>query len=381
MQAEVELLRERELQVTADWLASHQQDSGEILWSYDGKSDPWDHVHAAMGLVALGLHDQGRAAYRYLAQIQEPNGAFAAERVAGCVTRATHETNHAAYIATGLWHYYCATGDAELLVELWPCVKRALDWVVSLQLPSGAIAWAEKKGKVWKAPLITGSSSIHGSLVCAQRIAARLGHYRDAAHWHTAWRKLARVLRHDLSVFAATDLPEPPGRYSMDWYYPVLAGALRGSAGQARLLDIETTNVFITEGVGCRCVRDQPWYTTAETCELVLALYALGLTERALRIFSWTRAQRGEDGAYWTGITHPEGIIFPEGEKTTWTASAVILAQDALLEDSATSHFFRDLDGWDLEPSSARTLHERKRRHDATEGRGAVTTAPTPGAE
>jgi hypothetical protein len=337
------LLRVSEQRETADWLAAHQQSSGEILWSHDGKSDPWDHVHAAMGLTALGRIAEAKAAYRYLATIQEPSGGFAAERVGGFVTRISQETNHAAYIATGLWHLFCAQPDVDLLAELWPNVERAIDWVVSLQLPNGAIAWAQKNDKVWRAPLVTGSSSIHGSLVCALRIAERLDENRPT--WRAALRRLARVLQRDMTVFEDTDLPEPPGRYSMDWYYPVLGGALRGVAGRARLLDPVLKTAFVEEGVGCRCVRDQPWYTVAETCELVLALDAVGLTDRAKQVLGWTRAQRTEQGAYWTGATHPEKIIFPEGEQTTWTASAVILAHDAVSGDSPTSTFFRDLDG------------------------------------
>src|SRR5205085_10867765 len=123
--------------------------------------------------------------------------------------------------------------------------------------------------------LVTGSSSIHGSLVCALRIAERLDENRPK--WRAALRRLARVLQRDMTVFEDTDLPEPPGRYSMDWYYPVLGGALRGVAGRARLLDPALMTAFVEEGVGCRCVRDQPWYTVAETCELVLALDAVGL--------------------------------------------------------------------------------------------------------
>lgn len=357
MQVEPGLLTARERRSTAQWLASHQQPSGEILWSMDGKSDPWDHVHAAMGLVTVGRYDAARAAYRFLARTQDENGGFAAERIHGRVTRASNESNHAAYLATGLWHLYCATNDSAFLAELWPTLERAIDWVVSLQLPSGAIAWAEKNGKIWRAPLVTGSSSIHGSLVCAIRIAEHLDHERP--HWRNALRKLARVLRHDMAAFENTDLPEAPGRFSMDWYYPVLAGAVRGEAGRQRLLAPEATTSFIQEGVGCRCVRDKPWYTIAETCELVLALDAVDQRERARRILSWVRAQRTENGAYWTGATHPEGIIFPDGEQTTWTAAAVIIAHDAVLGDSATSSFFRDLDGDDLEQSS---LRDRKPR-------------------
>jgi hypothetical protein len=363
------LLRAEEMETTARWLAALQQPSGEILWSENGKSDPWDHVHAAMGLAAFGRIDEAKAAYRYLARIQEPSGAWAAERVAGVVTRVSQETNHAAYIATGLWHLHTAAPDADFLAELWPTVERAIDWVVDLQLPSGAIAWASKNGKVWRSPLVTGSSSIHGSLVCAIRIAERLGH--DRPEWRKARLRLAHVLRHDMEVFSNTDLPEPPGRYSMDWYYPVLGGALRHAAARARLLDAELAPAFMEEGVGCRCVRDQPWYTVAETCELVLSLDAAGLHERAKDVLSWTRSQRTENGAYWTGATHPEGIIFPEGEQTTWTASAVILAADAVQNDSATSRFFAELEGLDLDHGSARA-----RAH-----RAPYDEVPTPAAE
>jgi hypothetical protein len=65
-------------------------------------------------------------------------------------------------------------------------------------------------------------------------------------------------------------------------------------------------------------------------------------------MLSWTRWLRSEEGAYWTGATHPDAIIFPEGEKTTWTAAAVLIANDALHCKSETSDFFRSLAGDDL---------------------------------
>jgi hypothetical protein len=230
---------------------------------------------------------------------------------------------------------------------MWPAVDKAMRFVLSMQLPSGAIAWAQKQGKVWPAPLLTGSSSVHGSLVCGIRIAERLGH--DRSEWRAARACLARVLRHQPAVFDETDLPEKPGRHSMDWYYPVLGGAIRGSAGRKRLLDATLHEAFVEDGVGCRCVKDQPWYTVAETCELVLALHACGLAQHARQMLAWTRRLRTDDGAYWTGATHPEGEIFPAGEQTSWTASAVLIASDAVHRDSRTSDFFRSLSGADLE--------------------------------
>ncbi len=342
----IELLSAEELELTAQWLASRQKPSGEIPWADGFKMDPWDHVHSAMGLTAMDRLDGARAAYRFMVETQDDNGGWAAERRGGKVTRITQESNHAAYFATGVWHLHCRKPDAAFLAEMWPAVERATEFVLSMQLPSGAIAWAQKSGKVWRAPLLTGSSSTHGSLVCAIRIAERLGHARPK--WHAARERLARALRHNPTVFIDTDLPEKPGRHSMDWYYPVLGGAVRGDAGRKRLLDAALYGAFVEEGVGCRCVKDKPWYTVAETCELVLALHAAGLTQRARTMLAWTRRQRTDNGAYWTGATHPAGEIFPEGEQTTWTAAAVIIAYDAVAKQSSTSDFFSSLSGQDL---------------------------------
>ncbi|MDD9947375.1 MAG: terpene cyclase/mutase family protein [Myxococcales bacterium] len=341
------LLTGSALEQTAQWLTSHQQPNGEILWARDGKSDPWDHVHAAMGLAVAGRLDPARAAFRFMTSTQEEDGGWPCERVWGAPTRVTRETNHAAYIATGLWHLHQAHPDVDFLAEMWPTVERAIDWVVSLQLPSGAIAWASKRGKVWRAPLITGSSSIHGSLVCALHIAERLSMERPT--WRRAQQRLMRALKYNPDVFADTDLPEKPGRHAMDWYYPVLAGALRDADGRKRLLSAPDAKDFVGEGLGCACVRDQPWYTVAETCELVLALDSVGLTDRARQVLSWTESQRDADGGYWTGTTHPDRVRFPEGEKTTWTAATVLLAHDAVAGFSRTSRFFHQLSWLSLE--------------------------------
>jgi len=302
--------------------------------------------------------DAARAAYRFMARTQDDNGAWAAERVGGAVTRITQETNHAAYIATGLCHFYQATRDRDFLREMWPTLERAIDWVVSLQLESGAIAWAAKKGKVWRAPLVTGSSSIHGSLIAAIRIAERLDHDRPV--WRKALSRLTAVLREPGRVFIDTDLPEKPGRHAMDFYYPVLGGAIRGNAARQLLTRSAEAEAFIDEQCGCRCVRDQPWHTVAESSELVLALHAVGLVDRASEIFHWLQSQRAVDGAYWTGTTHPEGIRFPEGEKTTWTAATVLLAHDALMCETAASDFFCNMDADLVTSSRGRGAQRRK---------------------
>ena len=125
----------------------------------------------------------------------------------------------------------------------------------------------------------------------------------------------------------------------MDWYYPVLAGALSVSAAEARLRDGWERHVM--EGYGVRCVSTNDWVTAAETAECVIALDAVGWTEQALELLTLTRRHRRDDGSYWTGIAYPESVTFPDRETTSYTGAAIILAADALLNWSPAAGLFR----------------------------------------
>jgi len=346
------LLTPQEIAETGAFLVARQTPEGKLPWVPDAKFDPWDHIHSAMGLVLAGRLDSALKAYRYLVQSQLPDGGWYHEWHGESLVSTAQETNHAAYFATGVWHLYLATGRREFLLEFWPTLARAIDFVVRLQMPSGAMAWMLHNGRPWQAPILTGSSSVHGSLVCAIRVAEALGHERPA--WREARRRLARVLRGDLQEFEDTDLPEGPGRFSMDWYYPVLGGALRGVAAWRRLLDPELSGRFLTEGVGCRCERSRPWYTTAETTELVLALDACGLHSRARQVFGWVKHLRSTEGGYYTGRVHPENVIWPVEEQTLYTAATVLIAADALSGVSATSGLFRSMESVPRPATTAR---------------------------
>jgi hypothetical protein len=113
----------------------------------------------------------------------------------------------------------------------------------------------------------------------------------------------------------------------MDWYYPVLCGALTGVEARKRI--DHYWDKFTVPGWGVRCVCDRPWVTMAETSELVLTLAAVNAYEEAERVFSWIIDKKYEDGSYWMGVTFPDRVVWPD-EKTTWTAAAVLLAYDAL---------------------------------------------------
>jgi hypothetical protein len=326
---------------TASWIAEHQRADGGIPWFHDRQLDPWNHLQCAMALTAAGRHREARAAFRYLAACQLPGGAWPALTAPECVVDSARDTNHAAYVASALWHHFLATEDVDLLAQLWPTLERAVTFVLGMQRADGVLLWAaDPAGAVWPTPVLASASSALGSLRCAVRIAGLLGH--DRAAWIDAADRLALILRGDHGEFSGAEMPQPPGHYGMDWYYPVLGGALRGAAARARL---DTGYTFwVYEGFGCRCVADRPWYTVAETCELAITLDACGDSERARELFSWVHVRRDDDGGYWTGtvLVEGSGVVWPE-ERPTWTAATVVLAADVLSGESKTSGFFRDL--------------------------------------
>ena len=113
----------------------------------------------------------------------------------------------------------------------------------------------------------------------------------------------------------------------MDWYYPVLSGALSDAQASERLAT--RWDDFVIEGFGCRCVDDAPWVTVAETAELIMALKAHGRDDQAEDMLGWLAQFRDENGAYWMGMQIEEKVFWPM-ERPAWTAGAVILATDAV---------------------------------------------------
>jgi hypothetical protein len=125
----------------------------------------------------------------------------------------------------------------------------------------------------------------------------------------------------------------------MDWYYPVLAGALTGTAAEERLT--AGWDTFVVPGLGVRCVADRPWVTGAETCELALALAAAGRRDDATEQLAAMQHLRAADGSYWTGLVYADDARWPE-ERTTWTAAAVVLAADAIAGTGPAAQLFAD---------------------------------------
>jgi hypothetical protein len=314
-------------------IAAEQDRDGALPWFRGGQLDVWDSVEAAMALDVGGEHARARAAYRWLAARQRPDGSWAAEYRDGSVTAPAAESNHAGYLAVGVWHSWLVSADEQLVAELWPAVRRGLDLVTRMQLPGGAVGWALRPdGTPDGTALLTGNASLFQALRCGVALAALQG--EPQPDWDLAAADLGEALRTRPEAFADRS------RYSMDWYYPVLGGALTGAAAQDRLAS--DWDRFVVPGLGVRCVADRPWVTGAETCELALALAAAGNRDAALEQLAAMQHLRHDDGSYWTGLVFADDVRWPV-ERTTWTAAAVVLAADALARATPAAGLFTDL--------------------------------------
>lgn len=305
---------------TARTIAAVQHADGAIPWEAGRHVDPWNHTEAAMGMAVAGLLDESRAAYAWLARVQNTDGSWHSSYQDGQPTELARDTNFTAYIAVGVRHHWLLTHDDEFLNAMWPVVRKAIDFVISLQRDDGTIPWRAGDDIT----LLTGCSSIHHALLNAEELSRLVGDPQPS--WSAAALRLADAIRH------------PEGRFihkphAMDWYYPVLAGVLDISALGHRW------NEFVVPGLGVRCVHDQPWVTGGETAELALTLAVHSDATRAQALLRDLERLRHTDGSYWTGYQYANNVLWPD-ERTTWTAGAVLLAQAAVLEEPATRATF-----------------------------------------
>ena len=329
-----------QVEQTAATIAAMQEPSGAVPWTPGEHTDVWNHLESAMALLVGGQPEAADRAFAWARDTQRADGSWPMKIVGGTVEDHSGETNMSAYVAVATWHHWLVTGDEAHVRLMWPTVRRALDFVVSLQLPFGGVAWSQEwhdgaPGKVNEEALLAGSSSIHHSLRAGIALAGLLG--EPQVEWELAAGRLGHALREHRDLFL------DKSTFSMDWYYPVLGGAVRGDA--ARALIAERWDTFVEPGLGIRCVSTNPWVTGAETAELVMALEAIGDHDRARRLLADVQHLRTPDGAYWTGYVFPtaadeQGVNWPH-EHTTYTAAAVVLAVDALTGTTPGSDIMR----------------------------------------
>ena len=329
------VLTPAEVASTARSIAAMQERSGAVPWTIGEHTDVWNHVEGAMAMLVGGEVAAAERAYAWCARVQRADGSMPLKIVDGVIEDASGETNMSAYLAVGVWHHWLLCRDRGFVERMWPVVRRGLDFVVGMQLPFGGIAWSQEwdasgPARVNEDALLAGSSSIYQSLRAGVALAELMDDPQP--EWELTGGRLGHALRRH------RDLVLDKSEFSMDWYYPVLGGAVRGEAA----VDLIESgwDTFVVPGLGIKCVSRNTWVTGAETCELVMSLDALGDHTRALEQFAAMQHLREDDGRYWTGYVYPDDVHWPV-EHTTYTAAAVVLAADELSRTTPASGIMR----------------------------------------
>jgi hypothetical protein len=326
-------LSRAEVDQTASWIASLQLPNGLVPWYRGGHGDPWNHAEAAMALAAAGRWAEVERAFGWLAAEQLADGSWCTFYVAGGVTEPRRDPNVCAYPATAAWWCAQLSEDGPVLLEgWWPMIERAITWCLGFQRRGGEIVWSVgPDGVPGNFALLAANSSLQQSLRCAAKIAEVLGY--DRAGWVAAADRTATAVADKPLTFARKQ------RWAMDWYYPVLTGAVEPAVGRRQLA--QRWHEFVAEELGTRCVADNFWVTAAETAECAMAADRAGCHAEADKLLTWTRHLRADDGAYWTGCAHPQCVRFPGGQRSTYSAAAVIIADHVLSRRSPAAAVFQ----------------------------------------
>ena len=324
----------RLIQSQADFIVSQQLPSGAIPWYQGGITDPWDHVECAMALDFSGRYSEADLAYKWMRNIQNPDGSWYFSYLNDEAQDLTRDTNFSTYLATGLWFHYFVTRDREFLRYMWPAVEKGIDFALSLQQRSGEINWGlSENNEVWPGAILTASSSTWRSIKYGISIAESLG--TDKPDWKKACHRLARAIKEHPELFDRLD--EDKSGHAMTWYYPILVGLLKGKQAQERIS--RGWQDFIIDGWGCKCFADIQSVCVAETFELVLALARMGERDKAKMVLEWVLQFTDSDGvfyreAYWPQRGIRQSEMEPQtDEKNTWTSAAAILAMVALYKN------------------------------------------------
>ena len=298
--------------------------SGAIPSNQDGSHDPWDHLEALMGLTTLGYKTQALKGLNWMVSNQNQDGSWYNLYQDEKPLELNKQTNYAAYVAVAVWHFYLINNDINFLQEFWEPVKKGILFSLSLQHDNGAIAWnIDEFEKIDEDYLLTGCSSIAKSLECAIAICQALGDQNYESKWRIAHSKLIGALEKPSGIF---DLKKDRSRFSMDWYYPILGGI--NSKKRINSLTTKIKDSFWIQGLGIKCVSDEPWVTVAETSECSIAYKKIGKDKIALELLHNAISIVDSKSIPYMGWQFHENIYWPD-ETPSWTSAACILAADA----------------------------------------------------
>lgn len=330
-----DFLRKEIFKINGAYIKSIQYKSGAIPSNEDGTHDPWDHIESIMGLNIYKDIEASKSAFNWLTHHQNSDGSWYAKYYKTDAIEKNKPTHFSPYIAVAALHFFRIFKDINFLQSIWSSIELAVNFSVELQQDNGTIPWSiNNNSQIENDYLLTGCSSILKSIECGIALSKILNQTENIEKWKKAHLLLSNAIQDPDGKF---DLIKDRKRFSMDWYYPILSGCLKQ---QQKLHYINKIfKDFYLDGIGIKCVIEEPWVTVAETSEFILALMCAGYDDEAKRLLFDVLNISDEEGIPFMGWQYEQNIFWPE-EKPSWTAAALMLSADCVLDYSDASDLF-----------------------------------------
>ena len=331
-----DFLRKEIFKINGAYIKSIQYKSGAIPSNEDGTHDPWDHIESIMGLNIYKDIEASKSAFNWLTHHQNSDGSWYAKYYKTDAIEKNKPTHFSPYIAVAALHFFRIFKDVNFLQSIWSSIELAVNFSVELQQDNGTIPWSiNNNSQIENDYLLTGCSSILKSIECGIALSKILNETENIEKWKKAHLLLSNAIQEPDGKF---DLIKDRKRFSMDWYYPILSGCLKQDEKSHYINKIFKD--FYLDGIGIKCVIEEPWVTVAETSEFILALMCAGYDDEAKRLLFDVLNISDEDGIPFMGWQYEQNIFWPE-EKPSWTAAALMLSADCVFDYSDASDLFK----------------------------------------
>ena len=304
----------KKLEPSKDWILKNQFIDGSISWDEKGKCDPWDHCEC---LIALSIYEEWDSFWKgvnwFFDNIND-EGLIFSEFQNRKPSKNYYESHHAPYIIIPLLQArlidksqdYLKLLDERKILKLEEIFRKLNNFCDD----DGYYFWAKDHNGYSDNSLVTATMSIILSLVAKQEKSSKIN--------ISLWNKKFDRDGVDRS------------RFSMDFYYPFLAG-IKDSSSEFK----NSLNEFYVKGLGVKCVIEEPWVTIAESCECAIAALVSGNVNEAKMIYADIQQFQNKDGIFPTGYQYDLDIFWPD-ERSTWTNAAVIIAGHAICSYDGT---------------------------------------------
>jgi len=304
------------------WIKKNQTEDGSIVWDLNGKCDPWDHLECLLALAIFEEEAHFKKGMNWFFANLDDNHLIQSEFKNGKVHKDYYEHHHAIYAAVPLLQYLHMGLDKKYVKEKLNEVAKITEATLAARDQFGCFYWAQDINGMCDNSLITATSSIYLSLKCAIKIFEKFG--INTTELKTELKSIRACFHENSERFDRDQVDR--SRFSMDYYYPFLSGL-----DQDKESFIKGLSLFYVDGLGIKCVIEEPWVTFAESSELIIALCRFGEFDLARKIFMEIDEFKDQDGVLPTGYQYAEKIFWPD-ERSSWTNAAYVIAADCLFD-------------------------------------------------